>query len=43
MKVNEDGEINIFPGSDNDVTTIGTRWINNSVYVFGGGRKPKRY
>ncbi|EFV74623.1 NlpC/P60 family protein [Cytobacillus sp. FSL W8-0315] len=38
MKVNEDGEINIIPGADNEVTTIGNRWINNSVYVFGGGR-----
>lgn len=38
MNVNKDGEINITPGADNDVTTIGNRWINNSVYVFGGGR-----
>ena len=38
MKANEDGEITITPGADNEVTTIGNRWINNSVYVFGGGR-----
>ncbi|WP_071460614.1 NlpC/P60 family protein [Bacillus massilinigeriensis] len=26
------------PGDENRVTTVGNRWINNSVYLFGGGR-----
>ncbi|NRD80861.1 C40 family peptidase [Bacillus sp. BRMEA1] len=30
--------IQLNAGKENDVVTVGYRWINNSVYVFGGGR-----
>ncbi|WP_192894800.1 NlpC/P60 family protein [Neobacillus notoginsengisoli] len=33
-----DGPIEMFAGSAKNVVTVGNRWINNSVYVFGGGR-----
>ncbi|MDE3841061.1 hypothetical protein C0966_17505 (plasmid) [Bacillus methanolicus] len=36
--VRANGEIHLVAGIENTVTTIGNRWINNSVYVFGGGR-----
>lgn len=31
-------ELNINKSSGIDVTTVGYKWINNSYYVFGGGR-----
>lgn len=38
LKVNDNGTIELVAGAENNVTTVGNRWINNSVYVFGGGR-----
>lgn len=31
-------DLNINNNSGIDVTTVGSKWINNSYYVFGGGR-----
>ncbi|MGG0741513.1 NlpC/P60 family protein [Niallia taxi] len=37
-KVSDNGDIPLNSGGEYDVTTVGNRWIGNSVYVFGGGR-----
>jgi cell wall-associated NlpC family hydrolase/peptidoglycan hydrolase CwlO-like protein len=37
-QVSKDGDIQLKSGGEYDVTTVGNRWIGNSVYVFGGGR-----
>ncbi|MEY8738367.1 NlpC/P60 family protein [Bacillales bacterium AN1005] len=37
-KVSDKGDIPLNSGGEYDITTVGNRWIGNSVYVFGGGR-----
>ncbi|MGN8844766.1 NlpC/P60 family protein [Niallia sp. HCP3S3_B10] len=37
-QISKDGDIQLKSGGEYDVTTVGNRWIGNSVYVFGGGR-----